>query len=155
MRIGLLLCIFFAGCATHPEARWHTYDAGPFTFSLPSGFHKTSEHGIDSYVSEFESRDMSVDFDYGQYSGNSLDSLRKDPYSLQPKASYASHIENIAGHKVQIVSIDVDPSHNKGFHHLIAASYLGAGLTMIAKCSTTKGYDNAARIFRSVSFKQY
>ena len=155
MRIALLLSVLLAGCATHQEADWHTYDAGPFTFSLRSDFHKTSAHGIDSYVSEFESRDMSLGFDYGSYSGHPLDDLSKDPNSFQSRPSYASHIETIAGHRVQIVSVDLDPrSHHTGFPHFIAASFLDAGLTMDVRCRTTADYESAMRIFRSVSFKQ-
>jgi len=154
MRIALLLSVLLAGCATRQGAEWHTYDAGPFTFSLRSDFHKTSAHGIDSYVSEFESRDMRLGFDCGNYSGFALDDLSRDPNSLQPRPSYASHIESIAGHKVQIVSVDLDPSHNAGFPHFIIASFLNAGLTMDVRCKTTADYEDATRIFRSVSFKQ-
>jgi hypothetical protein len=154
MRTVLLFSILLAGCATRQEVQWRTYDAGPFTFSLRSDFHKTSAHGIDSYVSEFESEDMRLSFDYGSYSGESLDSLSKDPDSLQLRPSYASQIESIAGHRVQIVSIDVDPRHHGGFPHFIIASFLNAGLTMDVRCKTTADYEYATRIFKSVSFKQ-
>jgi hypothetical protein len=155
MRVLLLLSFLVVGCATHREAQWHTYDAGPFTFSLRSDFHKTLAHGIDSFVSEFESRDLRLGFDYGAYSGDPLDSLSRDPNSFQPRPSYASHIESIAGHRVQIVSVDLDPHENAGFPHFIIASFLNAGLTMDVRCKTTADYENATRIFRSVSFKQH
>jgi hypothetical protein len=148
------LAVLLAGCATTHEAQWHTYDAGPFTFSLRSDFRKTSAHGIDSYASVFESRSMQLGFDYGDYSGDPLDNLSKDPNSFQPRPSYASHIESIAGHKVQIISVDLDPHHNAGFPYFIAASFLKARLTMSVRCKTTEDYEDATRIFRSVSFKQ-
>lgn len=154
MRICLLFCIFFAGCATRNKTQWHTYDAGPFTFSLPPGFYKTSDSGIDSYVSKFEGRNMTVSFDFGLYSGNPLDSLREDPNTLQPRPSFVSHVETIIGHQVQIVSVDFDPNHNSGFRCFIAASFLNAGLTMTARCKSVGDYEGAKRIFRSVSFKQ-
>jgi len=154
MRFVLLLSVLLVGCATRHEAQWRTYDAGQFTFSLSSDFHKTSAHGIDSYVSEFESRDMRLGFDFGAYSGHPLDDLSTDPNSFQPRPSYTSHIESIAGHRVQIVSIDLDPPHNAGFPHFIIASFLNAGLTMDVRCRTTADYEDATRIFRSVSFKQ-
>ena len=156
MRIVLLLSVLLAGCATQHKVRWHTYDARSFSFSLRSDFHKTSAHGIDSEVSEFETRDMSLSFDYGAYSGDPLDSLSRDPNSAQPRPSYTSHFESIAGHQVQIVSVDLDPrSHHTGFRHFIAASFLNAGLTMVVRCRTTADYESATRIFRSVSFKRH
>ncbi len=154
MRIALLLSVLLVGCATQREVQWRTYDAGPFTFSLRSDFHKIPAHGIDSYVSEFESRDMRLGFDDGAYSGKPLDSLSRDPNSFQPRPSYASHIESIAGHRVQIVSVDLDPRRNAGFPHFIIASFLKAGLTMFVRCKTTADYESATRIFRSVRFKQ-
>ena len=147
MRVCLLFLMLLAGCATRHDADWHIQDAGAFTFSLPFGFQKTSVHGIDSYVSEFESQDMTVGFDYGAYSGESLDSLAKSP-------GYTSQMERIGGRDVQIVSVDVAPSSNhRHFEHLILASFLKAGLTMSAWCNTTTDYDTATKIFRSVRFK--
>ena len=127
-------------------SNWHTQDAGGFTFSLPSGFHKTSAHGIDSYVSEFERQDMTVDFDYGAYSGFSLDEYAKHP-------GYTSRMERIGGHDVQIVSFDVVAPIQRRFEHLAIASFLGVGLTMSADCKSTQDYDTATKIFRSVRFK--
>src|SRR5258708_38068884 len=73
MRVLSILVGFLVGCATRGPVGWRTYDAGPFTFSLPADLQKTPEHGIDSYVSEFEDQDMTFTFDYGAYSGESLD----------------------------------------------------------------------------------
>ena len=153
MRIALLLSVLLCGCAAHHEAQWRTYDAGRFTFSLPSDFQKTPAQGVDSHVSEFASRSMRLDVDWGAYAGDSLDSLSKDPYSSKRRPSYDSHIENIAGHKVQIVTIDVDPHRHGGFPHSIVASFLNAGLTMEVSCKSTADYDNATRIFRTVKLK--
>ena len=146
MRVCLLISMLLVGCATQHGSNWHTQDAGGFTFSLPSDFHKTSAHGIDSDVSEFERQDMTVGFDYGAYSGYSLDAYAKHP-------SYTSRIERIGGHDVQIVSFDVVAPSQRRFEHLVLASFLGAGLTMDADCKNTKDYDTATKIFRSVGFK--
>jgi hypothetical protein len=146
MRVCLLFLTMLAGCATRHHADWHTQAAGAFTFLLPSGFQKTSAHGIDSQVSEFESKDMSVSFDYGSYSGYSLDEYAKRP-------GYTSRMERVGGHDVQIVSFDVEQSSGQRFEHLTLASYLGVGLTMSANCKTRADYDTATEIFRSVRFK--
>lgn len=153
MRRFLFCCLLFDGCATHHEAHWRRYDAGAFTFSLTSEFHKTPAHGIDSYVSEFENERMIVGFDYGSYSGKPLDDFREDQNSLLPHPSFISHMETIDRHQVQIVSVDID--RDKQFPHVMAASFLNSGLTMSARCKTTDGYEDATRIFRSVRFKPH
>ena len=99
MRRFLFCCLLFDGCATHHEAHWRRYDAGAFTFSLTSEFHKTPAHGIDSYVSEFENERMIVGFDYGSYSGKPLDDFREDQNSLLPHPSFISHMETIDRHQ--------------------------------------------------------
>jgi hypothetical protein len=146
MRAFLLLLVLLCGCATRHDANWHTQDAGAFTFSLPFGFHKTAMHGIDSYVSEFERQDMTVDFDYGAYSGYSLDEYAKRP-------GYTSRMERVGGHDVQIVTFDVAAPSQRRFEHLTVASFLGVGLTMSANCKNRQDYDTATKIFRSVRFK--
>ncbi len=62
-------------------------------------------------------------------------------------------MEIIAGHKVQIATIDNGESLGHRFNHVIVASFLGRRLTMIIDCRTESDDDKAVRIFRSVKFK--
>jgi hypothetical protein len=148
---SVLFCIFFitvlTGCATQLSEKWQLYEAGQFSFSMPPTFQKDSVHGIDSYVSEFTNEDMVLNFDYGAYSGDPLDDGSKDK-------GYDSHIENIAGHRVQIVTFNADEHSGFRFNHIILASFLGLGLTMEVQCRTESNYGDAKKIFRSVKFKQ-
>ena len=103
-------------------------------------------HGIDSHISQFERQDMTVDFDYGAYSGGLLDGYARRP-------GYTLRTERVGGHDVQIVSFDVVAPSQRRFEHLTVASFLRAGLTMSANCKNTQDYDTATKIFRSVRFK--
>lgn len=145
------LSVFFitilTGCATHLSERWNCYDAGPFSFSMPPSLKMTDVHGIDSYCSQFTNQDMVLIFDYGAYSGDPMNNLSK-------RKAYHSHIETIAGHNVQIVTLDADEASGNRFKHLAEASFLGIGLTMAAECRTESEYDDAVKIFRSVRFKK-
>jgi hypothetical protein len=134
------------GCATHLSEKWNVYNAGPFSFSMPSSFQKNSMHGIDSYVSVFTNQDMTLSFDYGAYSGDPLDRYNK-------RIGYVSHTESIAGHNVQIASFDPGEASGNRFKHIIAASFLGIGLTMTVECREESDYDQVIKIFRSVTFK--
>ena len=149
--IGRWLCVIFitvlTGCATHSTERWGLYDAGPFSFSMPPNLKKTEVHGIDSYCSQFTNQDMVLIFDYGAYSGGPMNNLSK-------RKVYHSHVETIAGHNVQIVTLDVDEASGNRFKHRAEAGFLGIGLTMAAECRTESEYDYAVKIFRSVRFKK-
>jgi hypothetical protein len=139
------MIIIAAGCVTQVSEKWKGYNAGPFVFSMPSDFQKTSAHGIDSYVEEFTNKDMVLSFDYGPYSGDPLENEGKDP-------QYNSHLEIIASNKVQIVTFDGDLHFPEHFNRNILASFFGVGLTMQIACATNSDYDKALRIFRSVRF---
>ncbi len=146
------LCIFFisvlTGCATHSAEKWSFYDAGPFSFSMPLSLATdTSRPGIDSYVRVFTNTDMVLNFDYGAYSGYPLDEITNKP-------QYNSHIETIAGHKVQIASFDGDMHFPEHFNYNIIVGFLGAGLTMQVACKTDSDFNDATIIFRSVRFKK-
>ena len=124
----------------------------------PPGFHRTSAQGIDSDCREFDGPGMRVDTDYGLYSGFPLDHLRTNEWTFRLYASYVSHMEQIAGHEVQVVSRNTDLSHGAShgavFPYFMEASFLGFGLTAYVGCETTNDYEIATEIFRSVKFKR-
>jgi hypothetical protein len=69
-----LIGVFLCGCvrprATVSSAAivlGETFDAGPFTIRLARGMKRTEARGIDSYAAEFESDNVVLRFDYGQY----------------------------------------------------------------------------------------
>jgi hypothetical protein len=146
--IFILAMIALAGCVTQVSERWRLYDAGPFSFSMPSSLAPdASMHEIDSYARWFTNADMHLSFDYGAYSDFPLDD------ELGKKTEYSSHVESIAGRKVQIASFDSDAEFPGRFKYNIVASYR-YGLTMQVACATKSDYDKALRIFRSVKFKK-
>lgn len=140
MRIYLLSLMLLTGCVSHPS-NWQTYDAGRFSFVMPSDLKKTWEGGIDSYVCEIQSPEMSLFFDDGLYSGDPFDTQGELP-------SFKSHHESIDSHDVQIASFDRDPSN-----HVIIVNFIGFGLTMSANCKTTADCQTATQIFRTIRFK--
>ena len=149
--ICMLVAAILVGCVTQSSERWNLYDAGPFTFSMPSSLQKNGKfYGYDSYVREFTNEDMSVSFDFGMYSGEPSPDLKE----IRQRRTYSSHVENIAGQNVQIVAFDGVPIDGFRFKHEIVAIYLGAGLTMKAECKTGSDYVDAKRIFRSVKFNK-
>ena len=142
----MLVAAILVGCVTQKSERWKLYDAGPFTFSMPSNTAKdTSRHGIDTYVRVFTNADMFLIFDYEADAGKPL-------HDVTNKPKYISHSESIAGYKVQIASFDGYIHSPEHFNYNIIASFLGAGLTMQVACATKSDYDKALRIFRSVKF---
>jgi len=96
--------------------------------------------GIDFFAREFTNNDMVLVFDYGAYSGGPLDSLSKHP-------GYSSHIESIAGRKVQIDSFESDMHFPKHFNANFCCD-----LTMLVECRKKSDYDKALKVFRSVKF---
>ena len=146
MRIYLILLLLLAGCATRHESEWHRYDAGEFSFSLPPGLKKTAAHGIDSYVSEFESPSMELSFDYGFYSNNfqgwpdstSYEMATVDGRQARIGTAFGSFERGFTYH-TQIYFREVRPTVH---------------LSMVATCKTQKDCDIAKRVFCSIAFKQ-
>ena len=150
MRALALLVIITSGCATHRGTEWNTHNAGPFTFSLPAGMHKTSAHGVDSYVSEFEGESMIVSFDYGFYSND---------FSGWP-ASTEFETVSIDGLQAKIGVV------HEGFHHRFdhsAQIYFshtarpqgGYSLSMFASCRTPEDFALAKKVFHSIRFTRH
>ena len=148
MRCFVLLLILATGCVTPRQSEWQLQDAGQFTFLLPSDMHKTKLRGIDSYVSEFKGRDMTISFDYGMWSND---------FSDWPAST-----------DFEVVSIDGLPAKiglaHEGFHYRFPYAtqvYFkdtvhpkgGFHLSMFASCRTLEDCARAKRVFYSIKFK--
>lgn len=147
--VCMLLLMILTGCATQSGKKWHVYDAGQFSFSMPSSFQKTPARGDDSYYCEFTNEEMVLNFDYVFANERyPMDRLRK-VYS-----GYLSHTETIDGLDVQIATFDGDLHYPEHFNHNITAGFSDTGLSMYAACAAEADYDTALKIFRSLKFKK-
>lgn len=62
---------FIAYAEESSVLKWSKINEFYFEFYLPSTFKKIEVHGEDSYVRKYQSKTITLDIDYGQYS-NSL-----------------------------------------------------------------------------------
>ena len=109
--------------------------------------HKTSARGIDSYIGEFESRDVILNFDYGAYSHlGSLDDFRHYP-------EFRYRRERIDGEDAKVISFRANPKKGYKFDYVIILVLESHGLTMTVNCKTPEYYETAMRIFKTIKFK--
>lgn len=142
----LILCV--SGCATTKSIEWQTYDAGPFSFSMPADMSKTPFQGIDSYAGEFKNHEMDLKFDYGMYSNDFSDWPATTTYEM--------------------VSIDGMPAkigttrlwfHGDFFRYAAQVSFMngsepksGCFLAVFIMCKSPDDFVQAKRIFHSIKF---
>ena len=157
----LLLVLLLPGCksisqkATNAEASklrqgWDRINANDkFIFYLPPNMPKQDTHGIDSYVEEYQNKNMSISFDYGIYS----DPL--DGYSMEPE--YKEIKEVISGREVKIVLFKATNFVSEYTYfagvHFAAVKEDGSKLTMIVEFNDEKDHETAKIIFRSIYFE--
>jgi hypothetical protein len=140
-----IMLFFLGGCAAPKHSDWQTIDAGPFIFSLPLEFQEIAVQGIDSYVLEYKSAELSVTFDYGLPIEN-----------LAPLAEHRGVsliVERIGGHEVDFVCFKVNPFDDLPRHYQVAAGFKNSLLGMSATSETLDGCETAKEIFRTVRFK--
>lgn len=76
--------VLFSACAkteTSVPENWALIDVGEFTVQAPAGWTYVPEQGIDSKIGFIEGDGLSLEFDYGMYSGF-LDSGTEDNYTV-------------------------------------------------------------------------
>lgn len=66
--LGLLAAPYTDCCPLGPST-WHLVDTGPFSVLLPPGWQYQPMQGIDSFVGGFSGDGVTLNFDYGMYSG--------------------------------------------------------------------------------------
>lgn len=126
------------------DENWTLIDTGHFTFRLPKEFKRTRARGIDSFVQQYASKDMLVDFDFGLYSNNFQDWAEE------------TKIENLVvdGRPARLGTVKEEI--RKGFPystqiHMRRDEYVA--LSMFAACKSEKEVAVARKIFLSITIK--
>jgi hypothetical protein len=148
-RIALLAVVChclhcFAAPPVEIPPGWTTVDSQKFKFSIPPDLKEVSIRGIDSFVGQYKGTNLSLSFDYGDYS---------DPLI---HCQGAAHVEEIDGKTAKIVTECYSrrgdsPRHGIGVHF----PKLGRDtkLTVLVECNSTNDFETAKTIFRTIRFK--
>jgi hypothetical protein len=144
MLLALLLAHGMRGTA---QEEWKRFDAGWFSFSIPSDMNEDEAHAIDSYVGQFHNARMEISFDYGVYS---------NPLDDSNKSDHRSELIEIGGKQTKIVMY-VESSSDSPLKYFAGVHFPDLGgqskLTMTARCRDRDGQAIAKKIFESVRFK--
>jgi hypothetical protein len=122
---------------------------GPFSFWAPPDLSKAPLLGVpfDSYVGDFQGKDIVLNFDYGLYS-SSLEAAGDD---------LRWHNELIGGRAARMVSYTAVPKGEFLYPNFVAVNFPETGrahmrLTMYASCSGMSSCRDAEDIFRTIRF---
>jgi hypothetical protein len=143
-----LLAAPYADCCPLGPSTWHSVNTGPFSVLLPPGWLYEPAQGIDSFVGAFSGDSITLNFDYGMYSGAPPDI--GDP-------AFAAHDETIGGFTVRLYSPRIGDAGQTGmyvrtadvsqpFGYPVALSLAGAGLSPAQQ-------QVAMQIFRSLRIR--
>ena len=69
-----------------PLTSWHKLDAGPFSIFAPEGWKFHQLTGVDSYVGEFVGDELTLTFDFGDYSEGYLKKAKEPSYVVAHKS---------------------------------------------------------------------
>lgn len=150
LRTTLLLLTFLSATALAEEPsalNWVKIDTSYFEFFTPTDFKKVAINGEDSYAGKYQSRTITLEFDYGLYS-NSL-SKPDGAHELIERS------EVIHGHKAKIVT------YTKSNTEFVIAIHFpqggrpyksGNGLTIISICRSKADYEVVQKIYSSIKF---
>lgn len=147
----ILLVVTSSYCLAHVEEsavmKWSEINESYFEFSLPSTFKKIEVHGEDSYVRKYQSRTITLNFDYGKYS-NSLEK----PVGAH---EYKEWVEEINGRKAKIMTYKKSNTEFAiSVHFAIGGRPYKSGnmLNMFSVCRSKNDYEVVERIYRSIAF---
>jgi len=150
---------------------WQKIETDYFSFSIPQTMKKNDVQGIDSFVMQFESNEITLDIEYGMYSTDLS-------YGSQHYESQKEVIE-IDGEKTVIVSLDynkpilsssgvvnaarptkvekVEKNHVVGINlphkNEVISLEDSPAISFIAKSKTLEAQETAKTIFYSIKFK--
>jgi hypothetical protein len=152
---AIALAVSVVACGSVPDpvsvpAGWKRTDVGPFSFWAPPDLRDLPLAGVptDSYVREFQGKDLVIFFDYGFYSS-----------ALQaPAPTFRSHNELIGGRAARMVSYTATPKNEFRYPDFVAVNFAQTGkrgmrLTLYASCAGMSGCRDAEDVFRSIRFK--
>jgi hypothetical protein len=120
---------------------WKKIENDSFSFSVPPSFKQTATHGIDSFVEEYVSDDIDLDFDYGAYSNDFRD---------WPKDTNFENLK-IDGEVARIGTVAHE--FHKGFPYSTQVHFKFGTLSMFAACKSEKDVALARKIFETIAFK--
>jgi len=151
----LFLAITIWGCQPNPSPTptpapgdWQKIDAkGRFSFLIPPDIKPDTVQGIDSYIGQFQSSNMQINFDYGGHS---------DPLQYSDKSEYEETITKSDGRKAKLVTFH-DPAMNQNLAYIAAIHFadLGDGQTKLTMWVYGKGREEqiiATKILQSIKF---
>lgn len=143
-----------AGDSAMPEG-WRRVDAGGFfSFFVPPDLQRSYKGGEDSYVEEYSSQTLHVQFDYGMYSGD---------LSYPSSHEYQATTAVVGGKTAKLATFRFDGQERwaglaycAGIHFPDVGPGMWEGasrkLTFLACGKTHADQDTAERIFRSIQF---
>jgi hypothetical protein len=115
-----------------------------FSFLIPPGFKKTKQEGIDSFVEEYVSDGMLLNFDLGRYSNSFTD--------WPPETKYQTLNVHGKSAKIGTVAHAYYPAfpHSTQIHIKLSKNF---SLSMFAACKSEKEVAIAGKIFETITFK--
>lgn len=149
----ILLAVASACCLAYAEQsadmKWSKIDEYYFEFYLPEIAKKVEVRGEDSYVRKYQSRTITLNFDYGRYS-NSLE---------KPVAAheYQEWIEEINGRKAIIMTYKKSNTEFVISIHFAKGGrpYKSGNMLSVFSVSRSKNdYEVVERVYRSITFKE-
>lgn len=127
------------------EDTWRKIENDSFSFSIPPSFRQTAKHGIDSFVEEYVSDGIDLEFDYGPYSNNFSDWPQDTKFEKLKIDGYNARIGKVA-HEFR-----------NGFPYSTQVHIdLGGSwaLSMAATCKSEKDVALARKIFETITFNK-
>ena len=140
---------FIAYAEESAVLKWSKINEFYFEFYLPSTFKKIEVHGEDSYVDKYQSRTITLNFDYGKYS-NPLEK----PLGAHEHQEW---VEEINGRKAKIVT------YKKSNTEFVISIHFAKGgrpyksgnmLSVFSVYRSKNDYEVVEKIYRSIAFKE-
>lgn len=148
MRVSTLLLtlaiVAFQSFIVQAEDTWRGITNNAFSFSVPSNFKKTDQHGIDSFVEEYVGEGIDLTFDYGPYSND---------FQGWPKETKFEEMK-IDGRIAKLGTVKHEFRKDFPYSTQIYIKLSNTtALSMFAKCKSQKEVAQAKKIFETITFK--
>jgi hypothetical protein len=147
----LLIAIGLCSAQTNitQSSQWQRFDTGPFSFSAPPDMERKQAVGIDSYVGYFESPNIILGFDYGQWPNDLSDwpkETKVEFVTIDGKRAKIGRCQTGFGFRFDYASAVY-------FANVGSSSHGKMKLNMFTSCKSSNDYAIARKVFESIRFK--